>query len=225
MNRSTINRYIEEAISFFNKFYYKLPQWAYFTTEEWKQKGNEYAEVRESKLGWDITDFGSGHFEKTGLLLFTLRNGTYSEKGNTKPYTEKIMLVRDKQVTPAHFHRNKISDVINRGGGKLCIQLWQTSPYEIISGESFTVQLDGVTYAMQPGDIIRLKPGESLCLQPRTCHKIWTENGMTIMGEIATVTDDKNDDCFLEPTGVFSVITEDEPILYCLCSEYPNFQE
>lgn len=32
---------------------------------------------------------------------------------------EKIMIVREGQVTPYHFHWYKMEDIINRGGGNL----------------------------------------------------------------------------------------------------------
>lgn len=34
---------------------------------EWAEKGDEIREIRDNMLGWDITDFGQGDFEKTGL--------------------------------------------------------------------------------------------------------------------------------------------------------------
>ena len=30
-------------------------------------------------LGWDVTDFGLGDYEKKGLLLFTVCNGNYHQ--------------------------------------------------------------------------------------------------------------------------------------------------
>ncbi|MFR1280879.1 MAG: D-lyxose/D-mannose family sugar isomerase [Parabacteroides distasonis] len=32
-----------------------------------------------------------------------------------KSYCEKIMMVREGQVTPVHFHWKKMEDIINRG--------------------------------------------------------------------------------------------------------------
>ncbi|NMB72494.1 MAG: D-lyxose/D-mannose family sugar isomerase [Bacteroidales bacterium] len=224
MNRSEINRYIEEAISFFDKFYFRLPPWAYFSPDDWKDKGIEYLEIKENMLGWDLTDFGSGNFEKTGLLLFTLRNGKPGHPIFRKTYAEKIMIVRDRQVTPTHFHWQKMEDIINRGGGRLCIQLWKSNSDENLSNESFTVQVDGVTHRVGAGDIIRLKPGESICLEPYVYHKFWAENGITMVGEVSMVNNDVNDNRFLEPVGRFPEITEDEPAQYLLCTEYPELK-
>ena len=85
MKRSEINAHIKEAIVFLEKMNFKLPPFAYWSPSEWENKGAEYDEIRENMLGWDITDFGSGNFEKTGLLLFTIRNGNGKiEKYKTK---------------------------------------------------------------------------------------------------------------------------------------------
>ena len=42
------------------------------TPEEWKTKGHEFDEIRDNMLGWDITDYGMGDFDKYGFpcLLF-----------------------------------------------------------------------------------------------------------------------------------------------------------
>ena len=47
----------------------------HFTPDEWQEKGHEYDEIRDNMLGWDITDYGQGDFDKVGFSLITLRNG------------------------------------------------------------------------------------------------------------------------------------------------------
>lgn len=39
------------------------------------ERNYEYDEVRDCMLGWDITDYGMGDFDKVGFSLITLRNG------------------------------------------------------------------------------------------------------------------------------------------------------
>ena len=56
-----------------------------WTPEEWRRKGAECDEIRACKLGWDVTDFGSGEFNRRGLTLFCVRNGRQGEP-NGKPY-------------------------------------------------------------------------------------------------------------------------------------------
>ena len=55
------------------------------------------------RLGWDVTAFGGDHFAAQGLTLFTLRNGSPNGVPYEKCYAEKIMHVRDGQVTPMLF--------------------------------------------------------------------------------------------------------------------------
>ncbi len=125
MKRSEINSIMRRADEFIRQQNFRLPPFAYWTPEEWKQKGPEVREIVQNKLGWDITDFGSGDFPHFGLFLFTIRNGN-PENWKTmkgKLYAEKIMLAEVGQVTPFHFHWSKMEDIINRGGGKLLIKL------------------------------------------------------------------------------------------------------
>ena len=100
MKRSEINRYVNEAKAFFNQHQFRLPPFAYWTPAQWKSKGHEADEIRSRHLGWDLTDFGSHDFLKQGLLLFTIRNGKINDPQNRKMYAEKIMVVREGQITP-----------------------------------------------------------------------------------------------------------------------------
>lgn len=86
MKRSEINRMIADSISFLDSMNFKLPPWAYWTSEQWKGKQATCCEIVENMLGWDLTVFGSGDFHKRSLILFTIRNGN---KKNNKPYAEK----------------------------------------------------------------------------------------------------------------------------------------
>ncbi len=97
----------------FEKAGFYLPPFAHLPADAWAGLGQEYDEIRDNMLGWDITDFGSGDFEKKGLLLLTVRNGKPGVPGKT--YAEKLMYVMEEQVTVMHFHRQKMEDIINRG--------------------------------------------------------------------------------------------------------------
>lgn len=222
MKRSEINNAIGFAIDFFKQQAFKLPSWAYLRPDEWKSRGEEYEEIRQAQLGWDITDFGKGKFGEEGLTLFTIRNG-YPSRLPYKTYCEKIMIAGEKQVTPMHFHWKKMEDIINRGGGDLCIQLWKA---DVLSeekiGERFSLLIDGVRKTFAPGDIVRLKPGESICFEPYVYHAFWAEGGPVLVGEVSTVNDDSNDNRFYESIGRYPEITEDEPARFCLCNEYGN---
>jgi D-lyxose ketol-isomerase len=221
MKRSEINQYIQEAKEIFAKNNFVLPPWAYFSPEEWNQKGTEYDEIRDNMLGWDVTDFGLGHYEKTGLLLFTIRNGNYHKSDNRKNYAEKLMLVKNQQITPTHFHWSKMEDIINRAGGVLCIQIWQSDENDQLSDKNFSIQIDGVTRQVSAGEVIRLSPGESISLEPRVYHQFWAEKGPVVVGEVSQVNDDNTDNRFYEHIGRFPAVEEDEAPLHLLCNEYP----
>ena len=222
MKRSEINRHIDFANDFFKQHLFKLPAWANLSPEAWKTKGSGYDEIRLSGMGWDITDFGKECFEKEGLTLFTIRNG-YPGRTPFKTYCEKIMIAGDHQITPTHFHWKKMEDIINRGGGDLCLQLWKADPEtEEMTDSSFIMKIDGVAQTFNAGDIVRLKPGESICFEPYIYHQFWAEGGPALVGEVSTVNDDANDNRFYEPVGRFPEITEDEPARYCLCNEYAD---
>jgi len=220
MKRSEINRQIDFANDFFRQHAFRLPAWANLSPAEWKTKGAAYDEIRLSGMGWDITDFGKGDFEKEGLTLFTVRNG-YPGRVPYKTYCEKIMIAGDRQVTPTHFHWKKMEDIINRGGGDLCLQLWKADlQTEEMTDLPFAMKIDGVERTFNAGDTVRLKPGESICFEPYIYHQFWGEGGPSLVGEVSTVNDDTNDNRFYESLGRFPEIIEDEPARYCLCNEY-----
>lgn len=61
-----------------NGFY--LPPFCRWTPQEWEEKGQEYDEIRDNMLGWDITDYGLGNFEKVGFALVTLSDALEPER-------------------------------------------------------------------------------------------------------------------------------------------------
>ena len=133
MKRSEINAAAAEAREFFAEHQFYLPVWVDWSLQEWKNAGVECDEIRNNSLGWDVTDFGKGDFNKEGLTLITIRNG--NAKLDNKVYCEKIMYVKENQVTPIHFHWKKMEDIINRGGGELCMKLWKANENEEITQE------------------------------------------------------------------------------------------
>ncbi|CCY39200.1 D-lyxose/D-mannose family sugar isomerase [Coprobacter secundus] len=219
MKRSEVNRYIKQAIKLFDENNFHLPSWALLTPEEWKDKiaTERCKEIIDHTLGWDVTDFGKNNFMKEGLTLFTLRNGSPKSE---KTYCEKIMVSYVNQITPMHFHWNKMEDIINRGGGILALQLWKANKKEEKTSDSFTVQIDGITQNIEAGEIIRLNPGESITLEPYIYHQFWAEKETCIIGEVSKVNDDSNDNRFYEPLGRYPEIEEDESPLFLLCTEY-----
>ena len=222
MKRSEINRYILETGDFFTRHGFYLPVWAQWSPQEWETKGPECREVVTNGLGWDITDFGSNDFLHEGLALVTLRNGNI--RLDRKPYCEKIMMVRKGQVTPIHFHWKKMEDIINCGGGELCMRLWQADADEELSDKPCTVRLDGVETTVPAGETLRLAKGRSITFTPYLYHTFWAEGEDCLVGEVSTVNDDTNDNRFYTPLGRYPAIDEDEPARFLLCNEYPTLK-
>lgn len=223
MKRSEINHLILSSIDFFNQMNFKLPPWAYWSPEDWKGKYDSCSEIVDNMLGWDLTDFGSGDFHRRGLILFTIRNGNFRK--DKKPFAEKAMIVEELQETPMHFHWSKMEDIINRGGGNLVIDLYQSTPDEKLSDQVFSVKTDGILRHLQPGDQIVLTPGESICLEQGIYHRFYGEpgKGKVFVGEVSAVNDDSSDNCFLEPVGRFPEIIEDEKPVHLLVSDYSKY--
>lgn len=232
LRRSQVNKSIETFKEVLSRLNIKLPPFAYWTVEDWKRKGAEAREIRDCMLGWDVTDFGQGNFNQLGRILFTLRNGTSRHQGYKKCYAEKLILDPPGQKPPQHFHRGKMEDIINRGGGTICVQLHASTDGGKRSDQDLTVQVDGVTTPLKAGGIIRLQPGQSICIPPRTIHQFWGEPGTggvvvggveyTVSGEVSSVCDDWNDNFWLEPCDRFCKIEEDEPRRHYLVHEYPS---
>ncbi len=222
MKRSEINALIKDAKDFFESFQFKLPPWAFWGPEDWKEKGD--LEVVRNQLGWDLTDYGAGDFEKRGLILFTIRNGNLAA-GDTKKYAEKIMIVREGQICPMHFHWAKTEDIINRGGGNLVIELYGSTPDEELGGEPITVMVDGIPRTVEPGGKVILTPGESIFLEQGMYHRFYGEagKGKVLVGEVSSVNDDNTDNRFHQPQPRFPDIEEDEAPMHLLCTDYPNY--
>lgn len=221
MKRSEINALISKSIAFTKTHGFFLPPFAFWTPEEWKKKGSKADEIRDCMLGWDVTDFGLGRFSMIGLVLFTMRNGRYHDQRYKKTYCEKILIIEKCQICPMHFHWNKAEDIINRAGGNLAVQLYHATPSDRLSNKPVTISIDGTRHTLKPGGIVRLRPGESICLPSRLYHKFWGEKGKVLLGEVSKVNDDTRDNRFYEPLGRFPEIDEDQPARYLLFSEYP----
>src|SRR5688572_13862126 len=208
MKRSEINALIDNAMELLRKHQVRLPPFAYWSPSEWKKKGAECDEIRECKLGWDITDFGLGAFDQIGLVVFTARNGHQRAPYTSKPYAEKILIVRENQHTPMHHHIRKAEDIICRGGGNLLIKLYNRAPEGGLASSEVNVSLDGVRHRVAPGHIFRLKPGESITLTPFLYHEFWAEQGTgtSLCWEVSSVNDDDSDNVFFSPVGRFPSI-------------------
>ncbi|WP_339713040.1 D-lyxose/D-mannose family sugar isomerase [uncultured Kriegella sp.] len=223
MKRSEINLAINEAFQFFKDMNIVLPKWAYWKPDQWKDMGSIVGEVMERGLGWDITDFGSGDFENIGLINFNTRNGSLTDKD--KPYCEKIIVVKENQVTPNHTHHIKKEDIINRGGGNLVIQLFHGDFDGNLTDEDITVKIDSIPVTVAAGGTVTLEPGESIYLLPGVYHEFWGENGKgkVLVVEVSSVNDDATDNIFVNTIPRFPTIEEDEAPEYLLVNDYKKY--
>ncbi|WP_375588061.1 D-lyxose/D-mannose family sugar isomerase [Hoeflea alexandrii] len=227
MERSQINEILEESDRFIRSFGYVMPPFAYWDPEQMRRRtASDAASVRDKRLGWDITDYGQGRFDELGLFLFTVRNGSAADlaAGRGMLYAEKIMISRKDQLSPMHRHNIKAEDIINRGGGRLVLELFAAAEDGSIDDAArVSVPTDGVMRTLPAGGLLKLDPGESVTLMPGVWHAFWGEGDDVLIGEVSTVNDDLTDNVFREPIGRFSTIIEDERPRHLLVSDYDSW--
>ncbi|MDR1280945.1 MAG: D-lyxose/D-mannose family sugar isomerase [Opitutaceae bacterium] len=236
LSRSTINASIRVSREVLERLGIHLPAFAGWTPARWENTGPEADEIRDCALGWDVTDFGSRKFHELGRTLFTMRNGLplHKDARYPKPYAEKFLIEPENQRSPIHYHLNKREDIINRGGGNVIVALHRIGQDGMpdARGAAINASVDGVRRTFAAGEKIRLRPGESIAIPPSTFHQFWAEEGTglridgvgyTVSGEISTVCDDYNDNCFIDDWSArYPEIVEDEPRETYLCNEYPR---
>ena len=226
MKRSEINNILLEANEMIKSFGHHLPDFAYWSVEEFREKQVQAKEIIRAGCGWDITDYGTGNFQTTGLFLFTLRNGRLADLASGKGmcYAEKLLISRHNQVAPMHTHIKKVEDIINRGGARLAVEIFGSDPHgNYDTGKGGIVFCDGIKRAFSPGEIIILKPGQSITLLPGDWHAFWGHDGDVLVGEVSTVNDDVKDNIFRDEVSRFSYIDEDTAPIHLLVSDYPKW--
>jgi hypothetical protein len=117
-----------------------------------------------------------------------------------------------------------MEDIINRGGGKLALQLFNATPEEELDRENpVRVQVDGAWRTVEAGGKVVLDPGESITLTPYLYHKFWGEVSRVLVGEVSLVNDDNADNRFHQTLARFPAIEEDEEPLYLLVNDYERY--
>jgi hypothetical protein len=189
MKRSTVNKAVRDARAFFEKHHWHLPP----------------------EPNWDVTDFGLGNFEKSGLVLVNL--------AEEKEYCEKLMYARKGMSTPFHYHKKKKEDIIVRNG-KMAITITESRPAASEENQLIKIQVNGKIREIIPGETLVLTSGERITLTPGICHEFHPESDECIIGEVSTANDDLNDNFFTNPdVGRFSEMVEDEPAEVKLVSD------
>lgn len=223
MKRSQINQELKWAKDLLMENNIKLPPFGYWTLEEWKSGKKDLSILKEVMLGWDITDYGKDKFNQLGAVLFTLRNGSLKDSRIGTPYAEKLIVLKDGQRLPIHYHASKTEDIINKAGGILAIKLYNSLENgEVDYKSEVSVDLDGVTYIFEAGEEIDIYTGDSITLRPYMYHMFWAKEGCgdLVCGEVSSINDDNTDNYNAEDVSRFSKVEEDEPILHPLCNEY-----
>ena len=225
MKRSRINQVIMDMEALIKEHRFEMPPFVGWTPEKWKNIGSEYDEIRDNKLGWDITDFGLGKFEEVGFSLFTIRNGNQKmPEKYKKTYAEKLLMLYEGQTAAMHFHASKMEDIINRGGNDVYITVYNGSKDGQMLDSDVTVYSDGKKEVVTAGTKVILKPGQSITIMPYMYHDfiVPESGGAVLLGEVSMCNDDENDNYFYNRNvGRFPEIEEDEAPYRLLCTEYP----
>jgi len=226
MRRSEVNTVIDQALTFLDARGVPMPAFAYWKKEDWAKLGTDGREIVDNMLGWDITDFGSGDFKNVGLLIFTFRNGNFSDpKRYPKPYAEKLLLVGDGQELPYHFHWKKMEDIINRGGGNLLVQLSGSDDRGEFTGDPVRVTLDGRSVLVPSKATLTLRPGESITLLPGQYHRLVGEKGTgpVMLFEVSSTNDDRTDNRFYSAPDRIPRIDEDAEPTHLIFNDYQKY--
>lgn len=220
MKRSEINSALKGALDLLKTHGWHLPAWEGWSDDDRRQDPVTAGFLVDHQMGWDVTDFGLGNFASCGLTLFCLRNGRAGEPGE-RTYAEKLLFVGEGQLTPAHRHKQKTEDIINRGGGILVMECAPSDEDGRAVDAPVTVLVDGTPHHRDAWQPIDLLPGQSITLERGIYHRFYAKpgHGPVLGGEVSEVNDDNTDNYFLEEVGRFAAIEEDEAPLRRLWNE------
>ena len=70
MKRSEINAAINTAKKMMDEYNWTLPEWGYWSKEDYKDKPEISKYLKDHQMGWDVTDFGKDNFNSQGITLF-----------------------------------------------------------------------------------------------------------------------------------------------------------
>ena len=161
MKRSEINAAINTAKKMMDEYNWTLPEWGYWSKEDYKDKPEIRKYLKSHQMGWDVTDFGKDNFNSQGITLFCIRNGVQGAKDD-KPYAEKLLFMQEGQEIPFHSHKVKLEDIINRGGGDLAIEFLEVDKDFRELQKEIEVLVDGKIIKIHPHKPLILKTGQSV---------------------------------------------------------------
>jgi len=211
LRRSFIDARIEAMAALCERCGVRLPPFAFWSEERYREEPAAARRISEAGLGWNIVEFQPGGFASEGLGVFTLRMGDWRQlaTGRGRLYAEKALMAEDGQRTPHHYHIVKTEDIINRGGARFVVELFKVDRGGAPLRERFRARKDATMLDLEPGSRVRLEPGESLVLEPFVAHAFWAEGGTALAGEVSLANDDSSDNYFLPPPATPAPIEED----------------
>lgn len=222
MKRSEIQEAVSWAKGFLKENGLALPMFADWSPEEWKDRRGEAETIIRTMRGWDVTTFGHDDFTRMGAVLFTIRNGMPDGSCGC-PYAEKLILMKEGQVLPNHYHLQKTEDIINRAGGVLLIRVWNSLPDGSVDREGdVRILTDGIEQWVPAGTDVEITRGNSMTIYPGLYHLFTPKpgGGDLIVGEVSSINDDRTDNYFEEARPRFIPVEEDCEIRVLLCNEY-----
>ena len=135
-------------------------------------------------------------------------------------YAEKAIMSLDGQRAPHHYHVVKTEDIVNRGGARFVVELFQVDALGAPTKDRFRALKDVSVLDLGPGDQVRLEPGEGLTLEPYVAHAFWAEGGTALAGEVSLANDDRSDNYFVPPLAPPAPIEEDAPARHVTARDY-----
>ncbi|MEI3001371.1 MAG: D-lyxose/D-mannose family sugar isomerase [Victivallis sp.] len=125
---------------------------------------------------------------------FHAANGKAGSAKYPKPYAEKIMMVRENQITLRHFHWHKREDIIVRSSGDLGRRGQPGAlgrPSSHWSHSKWNAAANGI-----PGDRLVLDSSKTVCSSRFTLIATPSRYQAPRWSANVAVNDDANDDCF-----------------------------
>ncbi len=222
MRRSFIDARIDEMQALCDRHGVKLPAFSRWGDAEFRSNPDAAELIAARGLGWNVVEFHPGAFATKGLTLFTLRMGDWRdlETKRGRLYAEKAIMSLDGQRAPHHYHVVKTEDLVNRGGARFVVELFQVDAAGEPTKNRFRVTKDVAVLELGPGDQVRLEPGESLTLEPHIAHAFWAEGGVALAGEVSLANDDLSDNYFVPPLAPPEPIAEDAPARHVTVRDY-----
>ena len=222
MKRSEIQQAIGWAKQLLDKSGFALPMFADWSLQDWKEHRQEADTIIKTMRGWDVTTFGHDDFNQIGAVLFTIRNGLLDGSAGV-PYAEKLIMMKEGQMLPNHYHAQKTEDIINRGGGVLVIRVYNSLPDGSVDRTGdVRIKMDGIESIVPAGTDVEVIRGNSMTIYPGLYHLFIAKTGCgdLLVGEVSSINDDHTDNYFEDSRPRFIPVEEDVPVEIPLCNEY-----